>query len=131
MLVDGDDLDEPIADATRGMLDGHIVLERRLAQRGHYPAISIAQSISRVAREVSDAGHRESARRLRAALAAHAEAEDLIRIGAYARGSSPPVDRAVELLPALNAFLRQDVDERSTFAQTREAMDRIASAWTF
>ena len=131
VLVDGDDLDEPIADATRALLDGHIVLERRLAERGHYPAISIAQSISRVAREVIDPVHQEAARKVRAALATHAEAEDLIRIGAYARGSSPPVDRAVELLPALVAFLRQQVDERSPFVKTREALDRIASAWSF
>lgn len=131
VLVDGDDLDEPIADATRGLLDGHIVLERRLAERGHYPAISIAQSISRVAREVTDSGHQAAARKVRAALAVHAEAEDLLRIGAYVRGSSPQVDRAVELLPALQVFLRQDVDERSQLAQTRAGLERIAAAWPF
>ena len=131
VLVDGDDLDEPIADATRGMLDGHIVLERRLAERGHYPAISIAQSISRVAREVTDAPHKEAAQKLRTALAVHAEAEDLIRIGAYVRGSSPQVDRAVELLPAILAFLRQEIDDRTPYSQTRELMARIASGWTF
>ena len=84
-----------------------------------------------MAREVTDTGHREAARKLRAALAAHAEVEDLIRIGAYARGSSAAVDRAIDLLPALQTFLRQEVDERSTFVQTREAMDKIASAWSF
>jgi flagellum-specific ATP synthase len=131
VLVDGDDLDEPIADAARGLLDGHVVLERKLAERGHYPAISIAQSISRVAHEVTGAAQQRSARKLRAALAAYADAEDLIRIGAYARGSSPQVDRAIELLPALLAFLRQEVGERSSFAATREAMDRLASAWPF
>jgi flagellum-specific ATP synthase len=131
VLVDGDDLDEPIADAVRGLLDGHIVLERRLAERGHYPAVGVAASISRVAREVTDPAHQEAARKLRAALAVHAEAEDLIRIGAYARGSSPPVDRAVELLPALQAFLRQNVHEQSTFEQTRDAMQRIAASWPF
>jgi flagellum-specific ATP synthase len=131
VLVDGDDLDEPIADATRGMLDGHIVLARRLAERGHYPAIDVARSISRVAREVTDAGHRDAVRKARAALAVYAEAEDLIRIGAYAKGSSPQIDRAVELLPAISLFLRQDIDERSTPAATREALGRIAAHWPF
>jgi flagellum-specific ATP synthase len=131
VLVDGDDLDEPIADATRGLLDGHIVLDRRLAERGHYPAVSIARSISRVAREVTDAGHQQAARKLREVLAVHAEAEDLIRIGAYTRGSSPQVDRAIELMPAVLAFLRQNVGDRTTLAQTREGMDRIAAAWPF
>jgi flagellum-specific ATP synthase len=131
VLVDGDDLDEPIADATRGLLDGHIVLERRLAERGHYPAISIARSISRVSREVTDAGHQQAARKLREILAVHAEAEDLIRIGAYVRGSSPQVDCAVELLPSLLAFLRQSPGERTAFAETRERTEKIAAAWPF
>jgi flagellum-specific ATP synthase len=131
VLVDGDDLDEPIADATRGLLDGHIVLDRRLAERGHYPAISIARSISRVAREVTDAGHQQAARKLREVMAVHAEAEDLIRIGAYARGSSPQVDRAIELMPSVLALLRQNVGDRTTLAETRERMDRIAAAWPF
>lgn len=131
VLVDGDDMDEPIADATRGLLDGHIVLERRLAERGHFPAISVAQSISRVAREVTDAGHQAAARKLRAILATYSEAEDLIRIGAYAKGSSPQVDRAIELMPALTSFLRQEVGKRSNLKETREAMERLAAAWPF
>jgi flagellum-specific ATP synthase len=131
VLVDGDDLDEPIADATRGLLDGHIVLERRLAERGHYPAVSIARSISRLSREVTEDAQQRAARKLREILAVHAEAEDLIRIGAYTRGSSPQVDRAVELMPALLAFLRQNPGERATLAETRERMEQIASAWPF
>jgi flagellum-specific ATP synthase len=131
VLVDGDDLDEPISDATRGLLDGHIVLERWLAERGHYPAISIARSISRVSREVTDAGQQEAARKLREILAVYAEAEDLIRIGAYVRGSSPPIDRAVELLPAVQAFLRQNPGENTPLAQTRERLEQIAAAWPF
>ncbi|HWG43754.1 MAG TPA: FliI/YscN family ATPase [Gemmataceae bacterium] len=131
VLVDGDDLDEPIADATRGLLDGHIVLDRKLAERGHFPAISIARSISRVAREVTDAGHQQAARKLREIQAVHAEAEDLIRIGAYVRGSSPQVDRAVELMPSVLAFLRQNVGDRTTLIETRERMDKIAAAWPF
>ncbi len=131
VLVDGDDLDEPIADATRGLLDGHIVLDRKLAERGHYPAVSVARSISRVAREVTDTGHQQSARKLREILSVHLEAEDLIRIGAYARGSSPQVDRAIELMPFVLEFLRQNVGERAPLAQTREKMEKIASAWPF
>lgn len=131
VLVDGDDLDEPIADATRGLLDGHIVLDRRLAERGHYPAVSVARSISRVAREVTDAGHQQAAQKLREILAVHAEAEDLIRIGAYARGSSPQIDRAIELMPSVLQFLRQNPGERAALTETRERMDRIAASWVF
>jgi flagellum-specific ATP synthase len=131
VLVDGDDFDEPIADATRGLLDGHIVLDRRLAERGHYPAVNVARSISRVAREVTDAGHQQSARKLREILALYAEVEDLIRIGAYARGSNPQIDRAIELMPAVLEFLRQSIGEHATLAQTRERLDRIAASWVF
>jgi flagellum-specific ATP synthase len=131
VLVDGDDLDEPVADAVRGLLDGHIVLDRKLAEKGHYPAINIAGSISRVAREVTDAGHQQAARKLRAILATHAEVEDLIRVGAYSRGSSAAVDRAVELMPAVLAFLRQEVHEHSRLGATYEAMQKLAAAWPF
>jgi flagellum-specific ATP synthase len=131
VLVDGDDLDEPIADATRGLLDGHIVLDRRLAERGHYPAVSVARSISRVAREVTDAGHQQAVLKLREIMAVHAEAEDLIRIGAYARGSSPQVDRAVELMPSVLEFLKQQIGQRATPEETRERMERITASWRF
>ena len=112
VLVDGGDIDEPISDAVRSLVDGHFVLDRRLAERGQYPAISISQSISRVAQEVTDAGHQKAARKLREVLATYADAEDLIRIGAYAKGTSPPVDKAVELRPAILSFLKQEIDER-------------------
>jgi flagellum-specific ATP synthase len=131
VLVDGDDLDEPISDAARALLDGHIVLDRGLAERGQFPAISIAGSISRVARDVTTDSHQAAARKIRTILATHAEMEDLIRIGAYTKGSSPPVDRAVELLPVLTAFLRQEVNERTPFADTSRTMERIAAAWPF
>ena len=131
VLVEGDDLDEPISDAARALLDGHIVLDRRLAERGHYPAVSVAQSISRVSREVTGPSHQSAARKLKAILATYGEVEDLIRIGAYVKGSSPPVDRAVELLPAVNAFLRQEVGEKTSFEETRAGMERIAAAWPF
>lgn len=131
VLVDGGDLDEPISDAVRSLVDGHIVLDRRLAERGHYPAINVAQSISRIAYDVTSVPHQASARKLRSILATHAEAEDLIRIGAYAKGSSPPIDRMIELMPAVNAFLCQGVGDRSSFGETQAAMAQIAAAWPF
>jgi flagellum-specific ATP synthase len=131
VLVGGGDLDEPISDAVRSLVDGHIVLDRRLAERGQYPAISISQSISRVAPDVTDAGHQGAARKLREMLATYADAEDLIRIGAYAKGTSPPVDKAVELRPALLSFLKQEVNQRTAFAGTRAMMEQLAAAWPF
>jgi flagellum-specific ATP synthase len=131
ILVDGGDLDEPISDATRAMLDGHIVLDRKLAERGHFPAISIPQSISRTSRDVTDAAHQAAARKLRTILALYAEMEDLIHIGAYARGSNAQVDRAIDLMPALQAFLRQEVGERTSWDECRAALERIAGAWPY
>jgi flagellum-specific ATP synthase len=131
VLVDGGDLDEPISDAVRSLVDGHIVLDRKLAELGHYPAVSVSRSISRVAGEVTDEAHRAAARKLRAILATYAEAEDLIRIGAYAKGSAPAVDRAVDLRPAVLAFLKQDINEFTPFSTTKEALHRLAAQWTF
>ncbi|HZT82339.1 MAG TPA: FliI/YscN family ATPase, partial [Gemmataceae bacterium] len=131
VLVDGGDLDEPISDAARGLLDGHLVLDRRLANRGRFPAIHIAQSLSRVAGDVTTPEHRQAARKVKAALATYGEMEDLIRVGAYARGSAPAVDRALELLPAIEAFLCQEVGERTSFDDTRAALEKLAAAWTF
>lgn len=131
VLVDGDDLDEPITDAVRSFVDGHIVLDRRLAERGHYPAVSIGHSISRVAHDVTSPPHQAAARKLRAVMATYAEVEDLIRIGAYAKGTSPQVDRAVELMPAVEVFLKQMVGERTPFAETEAALERIAAAWPY
>src|SRR5262249_45825409 len=131
VLVDGGDMDEPISDAVRSLVDGHVVLDRRLAERNQYPAISISQSVSRVAQDVTDAGHQKAARKLREALATYADVEDMIRIGAYAKGTSPQVDRAMELRPAILSLLKQDIDERSDFAQTRAMMEHIAAGWPF
>jgi flagellum-specific ATP synthase len=129
VLVEGGDMDEPVADTMRSLLDGHIVLDRKLAERGHFPAISVAQSVSRVAREVTDAKLQMAARAARAILATYADVEDLIRIGAYAKGSSPKVDRAIELIEPVERFLQQDVGESSTFEQTRGALEQIAGRW--
>ena len=131
VLVEGDDLDEPITDAVRSYVDGHIVLDRRLAEMNHYPAINIGRSISRVAHEITNAAHQQAAGRLRALLATYAEAEDLIRIGAYVKGTVPTIDRAIELRPAVLEFLRQRVDLRSTPAETATQMLKLAAAWPF
>ncbi len=131
MLVDGGDLDEPISDSVRSLVDGHIVLDRRLAERGHYPAVNVGRSVSRTAHEVTNSTHQEAARKLREILATYTEAEDLIRIGAYAKGSSPQVDRAVELMPAVLAFLKQRTNERSPWEQTETALAHIAASWPF
>jgi len=131
VLVDGDDFDEPITDAVRSYVDGHIVLDRRLAEMGHFPAISVGQSVSRVMSDVADPTHQDSARKIRAILATYAQAEDLIRIGAYVKGSVPAIDKAIELRESILPWLRQRKNERFAFTQTRQVMDRIASAWSF
>lgn len=122
ILVEGDDMTEPVADAARGILDGHIVLSRELAQQGHYPAIDVLQSVSRLRDQIVDAAQLDDARRLCAAAAVYAEHEDLITLGAYQAGSSPEVDRALALRPQLLGFLRQRADEAPGFAETRAAL---------
>jgi flagellum-specific ATP synthase len=131
VLVDGGDMDEPIADYVRGLVDGHIVLDRKLAERGFYPAIDLSRSISRVANDVVDKAHALAARKLRAILATYAEVQDLIRIGAYVRGSNAQVDKAIELMPRVEKFLKQDVGERSKFEQTRQGLQQLANEWKF
>lgn len=116
VLVEGDDLSEPVADSVRSILDGHVVLSRLLAERNHYPAIDVLASVSRVMPAVTDERHRRLAGALRATLAAYEEARDLIEVGAYAAGSNPDVDRAIALRPAILAFLQQRPDERSCLA---------------
>jgi type III secretion protein N (ATPase) len=111
VLVAGGDLDEPIADEVRGILDGHVVLDRALAARGHFPAIDVLASVSRVMPAVTGAAHRAAAARLRALLAAHERQRELIAVGAYRRGGDPEADAALDRLPAIEAFLRQRTDE--------------------
>jgi flagellum-specific ATP synthase len=113
VLVDGDDMNEPIADAVRSILDGHVVLTRSLAHTGHYPAIDVLQSVSRLIGEIVSPEVRDAGQRLRAALAAYREKEDLISIGAYQRGTDPILDSAIALKSQIDAFLRQAVDEPS------------------
>ena len=131
VLVDGDDLGEPVADSARSLLDGHIVLDRKLAESGHFPAINVSQSVSRAFLSVAESEHQAAARKLRAIMAMYAEVQDLIRIGAYQKGTSPQVDKVIELMPAITSFLRQSTGEQMAFPETRAAMDRIAAQWPY
>ncbi|MDI9404773.1 MAG: FliI/YscN family ATPase [Limnohabitans sp.] len=126
VLVEGDDMTEPIADATKGILDGHIVLSRKIAERAHYPAIDMLQSISRVADQISDQNHLAARRHLSRMLAAYREAEELIQIGAYAKGSNADVDAAIALRPAIDAFLRQDQRERAEYPRTLRTLIELS-----
>jgi len=122
VLVDGDDMNEPIADAVRGILDGHIVLSRQLAGRGHFPSIDLLQSVSRLMPDLVDAEHLARATRVREMLATYADAKDLIDIGAYVPGSNPRIDRARAAIEPLNAFLRQKPDENTSLADTLQLL---------
>jgi ATP synthase in type III secretion protein N len=126
VLVAGGDMDEPIADEVRGILDGHVVLSRELAARGHFPAIDVLQSLSRLMTVVAEAPHRGAAARLREWLAAHERHRDLIVMGAYERGSDAPTDAALARWDALTAFLRQTTDEAAPFAETRRRLLDLA-----
>ncbi|MDR2482094.1 MAG: FliI/YscN family ATPase [Treponema sp.] len=125
ILVDGDDLDEPVSDAVRGILDGHIVLSRRLAQAYHYPAIDVLGSISRLMPVISGPVTAKAAGAIRRLMAVYAEAADLIDVGAYHAGSSPSIDEAIAKRDAIESFLVQEVDERSGLAETLAAMTAI------
>ena len=122
VLVEGDDLDEPITDAVRGILDGHIVLSRELANRGHFPAIDINKSISRIMNEVVSNMHKESAKEFLKMSADYNEVKELIMIGGYAKGSMPEVDKAIEYKPIMDKYLRQDIYEVSSFADSKESL---------
>lgn len=131
VLVEGDDLGEPVADSARSLLDGHIVLDRKIAEAGHFPPINISQSVSRAFLNVSEPAQQISARKIRSIMATHAEVQDLIRIGAYVKGSSPQVDKVIELMPLVNSFLKQGLNEPHSLADTLAAMQRLAAAWPF
>jgi len=126
ILVEGDDMNEPVADIVRSILDGHIVLSRDLAARGQYPAIDVLQSVSRLMPDVADEEHRRGAARVRELLSVHKSAEDLINIGAYTAGTSAKIDEACAAIDDLRAFLKQDLNESSTWAQTSEQLLRLA-----
>jgi flagellum-specific ATP synthase len=126
-LVEGDDMTEPVADAVRGILDGHLILSRKIAQAGRYPSIDLLDSVSRVAKDVTPAQHHEDAMELRRLLGAYAEVEELVQIGAYAQGSDPRADAAIRLKDAIDALLLQGADEGAPFEQTVEALGAIAA----
>ena len=124
--VEADDIMEPVADAVRATLDGHVVLSRELANRNHYPAIAVTQSVSRLMDQVINPQHREAAAELRDLLAAHEDARDLISIGAYEAGSNPQVDRALALLGPMREFLRQTPEDRTGPEQCQSQLIALA-----
>ena len=125
VLVDGDDQNEPIADAVRSILDGHVVLSRKLAHANHYPAIDVLASVSRVTGAVTTREQRLAADEVRRLMAAHAEARDLIEIGAYVAGTNPTVDRAIALRPHIDQFLRQQVDDHCDAATAQQMIAAV------
>jgi flagellum-specific ATP synthase len=122
VLTEGDDQQDPIADAARAILDGHIVLSRRIAESGHYPAIDVEASVSRVMHEIVSPEHSELARRFRQALSTYQQNRDLISIGAYQRGSDARVDSAIALWPQMQRFLAQGILERVDFSASVRAL---------
>lgn len=127
VLVDGDDMNEPIADTVRGILDGHLVLERRLAEQGQFPAIQPLKSISRLMNDIVDDHHLAMAQQIRSLLATYEENAELIQIGAYKKGSSQEIDQAIAYFPVIRAFLKQGINEYVPFEQTVQEMQSILS----
>ena len=125
VLVDGDDFNEPITDTARSILDGHIMLNRKLAHKNHYPAIDVLQSISRCMSQIATREHKQLAGKLKNVMATYNEAEDLINIGAYKAGSNPEIDYAVSKIQEINAFLQQDVNDKFTFEETIQLLEHI------
>lgn len=125
VLVDGDDMTEPVADSVRSILDGHIVLSRDIAARNHYPAIDVLNSASRVMRDIVTPRHLELAGKARTVLSTYNDAEDLINIGAYAHGSNPQIDFAISKIEDINTFLQQRFDETTTLKQTKEELGNL------
>jgi FliI/YscN family ATPase len=125
VLVEGDDTNEPISDTVRGILDGHVVLSRKLAQQNHYPAIDILASLSRLMSDLAPPDHRAAAGALRQLLAAYQQSEDLISIGAYQKGSNPTVDAAIALRPMIQQFLQQATMDRSNWLETQSALLKL------
>lgn len=125
VLVDGDDFNEPITDTARSILDGHIMLSRKLGHKNHYPAIDVLQSISRCMSQITTKEHKQMAGRLKNVLATYNEAEDLINIGAYKSGSNKNIDYAISKIDAVNEFLRQATDEKFSFDEELAMLSEI------
>lgn len=128
VLVEGDDTNEPIADALRSILDGHINLTRDLSNQNHYPAIDVLSSISRVMDDIIDSEQRQYANKLKETLAIYRKAEDLINIGAYVAGSNPKIDYAIEMIEKINRYLKQDIDETTDFAESISQLAQLFEA---
>lgn len=126
VLVDGDDMNEPIADTVRGILDGHIVLDRNLANKGQYPAINVLKSVSRLMNHLADPTHSEAANKVREKLSAYLQSEDLINIGAYKRGSSKDIDEAIQMYPKIIDFLKQPTNEKVPITTTKMGLQTLA-----
>jgi flagellum-specific ATP synthase len=127
VLVEGDDMNEPVADTVRGLLDGHIVLSRELAHQNHFPAVDVLGSISRLMTQITEKDHREAAGKIRDLMAIYKRSEDLINIGAYVQGSNPKLDMAVALKDEIDRLLRQDVEENAPLQDTISWMLKIAA----
>jgi FliI/YscN family ATPase len=127
ILVEGDDMTEPVADAARGILDGHVILSRKLAQKGHFPAVDVLDSVSRVADDIAAPEHIEARRRVLRMLAVHQDVEELVQIGAYAKGSNPEADIAITLMPEALELLRQGKDVQE-FPAALERLKKLAAS---
>jgi len=126
ILVDGDDMDEPIADTVRGILDGHVVLSRKLAERYHYPAVDVLKSISRLTQAVTGPVTQKAMGIVRRLMATYEESEDMINIGAYVKGSNPGIDAAIAKRQAIEEFLNQSVDEKAPISDTIKRLGELA-----
>jgi flagellum-specific ATP synthase len=125
--MEGDDQQDPVADTVRSLLDGHVILDRNLAMRNHYPPISVLESLSRLMPNITSEAHMQKAKALRLLLASYNRSEDLIRIGAYQKGADPTLDRAVEILPQLNGFLQQRPEQIISFATVVQSLLELPS----
>ncbi len=125
VLTEGDDQQDPIADSARAILDGHIVLNRQLAESGHYPAIDIEQSISRAMHNITTSQHQQLSRRLKQLYSSYQRSRDLINVGAYVPGSNPTIDEAIRLHPAINQFLQQDINEKSSISESLAVLQSL------
>ena len=126
-LVESDDMNDPIGDAVRSIVDGHIVLSRQMAQRGHFPAIDILQSASRVMKAVVSSEHTRMAQKIRETIATYRDAEDLINIGAYKNGANPKIDKAIKMIDPINDFLKQKTEDKSNMMQCMKLMNQITA----
>jgi len=127
VLMEGDDLQDPVVDTVRSLLDGHIVLDRNLALHNHYPPVAVLDSLSRLMPSVCSPEHIQKAEALRMLISAYNRAEDLIRIGAYQKGTDPVLDKAIAALPEINRFLKQGLDDRTSFPETLQQLFALPS----